>query len=150
MKLKKLAAVTVIAAALVVGTGAAAHADTAPPARDPVSVWHDNTGWHVRVTHRSLHDRTFAGAVHTSGEFVDVKGVKLERNDRLKVSADGHTITFRFNNYGAIDGFDFSTTNAPALKLGFLSDGRVVPARRIGIGADGHHPSHDPFVIKLA
>jgi hypothetical protein len=149
MKLKKLAAVGVMVAALVVGTGAAALADTAPPANDPVRVWQDDTGWHVRVTHRSLHDRTFAGAVHTSGELVDVQGVKLERNDHLQVSSDGHTITFRFNNYGAIDGFDFNTANAPALKFGFLSDGRVVPARRIGIGGDGQHPSHDPFVIKL-
>src|SRR5262249_49807496 len=98
---------------------------------------------------RSLHDRTFAGAVHTTGELVDVHGVKLEGNDHLKVSTDGHTITFRFNNYGAIDGFDFNTTDAPALKFGFLSDGRIVPPRRIAIGSDGHHPAHDPFVIKI-
>ena len=150
MKLKKLAAVGALAATLVVGVGAPAFADTAPPARDPVRVWHDANGWHVRVTHRTLHERTFSGAVHTSGEFVDVDRVKLEGSDTLKVSADKHTIAFRFHNYGAIDGFDFNTIDAPALKFGFLSDGRVVPPRLIGIGAAGRHPAHDPFVIKLS
>jgi hypothetical protein len=150
MNLKKVAITAVLAATMVFGAATAANADTAPPARDPVRVWHDATGWHVRVTHRSLHDRTFAGAVHTSGEFVDVDRFKLERNDMLKVSADKHTIVFRFNNYGAIDGFDFHTSDAPALKFGFLSDGRVIPPRLIGIGAAGRHPAHDPFVIKLS
>src|SRR5215468_5916495 len=38
------------------------------PAADPgVRVWHSATGWHVRVTHDSLHDRVFAGEILTSG-----------------------------------------------------------------------------------
>jgi hypothetical protein len=149
MNLKKLALSGVLAATMVFGAAATANADTAPPARDPVRVWHDASGWHVRVTHRSLHERTFSGAVRTSGEFVDVDRVKLERSDTLKVSADKHTIAFRFHNYGAIDGFNFNAIDAPSLKFGFLSDGRVVPPRYIGIGATGRHPAHDPFVIKL-
>ncbi|HET9727916.1 MAG TPA: hypothetical protein VFR41_00770, partial [Acidimicrobiia bacterium] len=114
----------------------------------PIRIWHDADGWHVRVRHPSLHDRVFAGAVRTAGTLIDVQRVHLEANDRLKLSTDGHTILFRFNNYGHTDGFDFNTQCAPSLKFGFLSNGVVVPPRYISIGATNHHPAHDPFVIK--
>jgi hypothetical protein len=131
------------------------HDDTWPlwadgkPALDPgVRIWHDTKGWHVRVTHASLHERTFAGVIRTRGELVDVTPVRLEGDDRIKVSADMHTLGFRFHNYGRIDGFDFKTHCAPGLSFGFLSDGKVVPPRFISIGAAGRHPARDPFTIR--
>jgi len=118
------------------------------PSRDPgVTVWHDAHGWHVRVTHNTLHDRVFSGEIRTTGELVDVHAVRLEGNDFLTVGPDRHTLRFRFNNYGGTDGFDFGTHCAPFLGLGFLSDGHVVPTARISIGATARHPAHDPFVI---
>ena len=168
MKLTKIAAVGVTAA-LMLGTGASAafatsststpsptcDPDTWPagaqgqPPRSPgVTVWHDDDGWHVRVTHNSIHDRVFAGEILTKGELVDVHAVKLEKNDILKVGPKQHGLVFRFNNYGGTDGFDFNTNCAPGLEFGFLSDGRIVPPKRIAIGHDAHHPAHDPFVIK--
>jgi hypothetical protein len=126
MNVKKMLAVGVLASTLVLGSGVAAVAATTTndtawpawtngrPAVDPgVRLWHDANGWHVRVTHASLHDRTFSGVVHTTGELVDVKAVRLEANDTLKVSADKHSIAFRFNNYGGIDGFDWETRARP-------------------------------------
>ncbi len=119
------------------------------PARDPgVRVFHDATGWHVRVTHNTLHDRVFSGEIATRGALVDVHAVRLEKNDYLKVGADHHTLVFRFNNYGGVDGFDFATHCAPALEFGFASDGHVLAPSRISIGAGGHSPAHDPFVIE--
>jgi hypothetical protein len=119
------------------------------PARDPgVTVWHDTNGWHVRVTHNTIHDRVFSGEISTTGALVDVNAVRLEKNDSLTVGSAQHTIRFRFDNYGGIDGFDFTTHCAPYLQFGFLSDGHVVPTTRINVGAAGHHPAHDPFVIR--
>lgn len=118
------------------------------PGRDPgVTVWHDAHGWHVRVTHNTLHDRVFSGEIRTTGTLVDVHAVRLESNDFLTVGPDGHTLLFRFNNHGGTDGFDFATHCAPFLGLGFLSDGHVVPTGRISVGATARHPADDPFVI---
>lgn len=119
------------------------------PARDPgVRVWHDTTGWHVRVTHDAVHDRVFSGEIVTTGTLIDVHAVRLERNDYLEVGTDKHTLLFRFNNYGGVDGFDFATHCAPFLEFGFASDGHVLPVGHVSIGAAGHSPAHDPFVIK--
>jgi hypothetical protein len=171
MKLKQLAALGLVAAMLVVAAAVPAHAATGPeevtapclpsdhdgrwplwtqgrPARDPgVRVWHDGTGWHVRVTHDALRDRVFSGAVRTRGAIVNVQSVRLERNDYVKVSDDKHTLLFRFHNYGGIDGFDFNTRCAPALQFGFLSNGVKVPTAKIAVGAAARHPATNPFVI---
>jgi hypothetical protein len=121
------------------------------PMRDPgVRVWHDSTGWHLRVTHNSLRDRTFSGEIVTSGEIVAVKNTHLERNDYVKLAPGKHGVAFRFNNYGGVDGFDFATHCAPSLAFGFLTDAHRVPTSRISIGADAHHPANNPFVIKRA
>ena len=119
------------------------------PGRSPgVTVWHDRTGWHVRVTHDSLHDRVFSGEIATTGELVGVRGYRLEKNDKLVVGPDKHVLEFRFNNYGHVDGFDFATACAPSLEFGFLTDAHRVPVSRIAVGAGAHHPARDPFVIK--
>ena len=57
----------------------------------------------------------------------NVHAVRLERGDHAQGrSPTGTRIAFRFNNYGGIDGFDFTTHCAPALGFGFLSDGHGV------------------------
>ena len=122
-------------------------ADGQPPRSPGVTVWHDADGWHVRVTHNSLHDRVFSGEIATTGQLENLKGVKLEKHDSVKLLAGGHAIVFRFDNFGHIDGFDFTTHCAPRLEFGFLTDGHRVPPSRIAIGAGRHHPAHDPFVI---
>jgi hypothetical protein len=119
------------------------------PAADPgVRVWHSSTGWHVRVTHESMKDRVFAGEILTSGRIVSATPVRLEKNDALVTGADKHGLLFRFNNYGGVDGFDFTTSCAPFLEFGFTSDARLVGPPRISIGVGGRHPAHDPFVIR--
>lgn len=174
MSVKKIAAVGVIAVALI-GAGATSafaaststttkpaastclpggHDDVWPlwtngqPGRDAgVSVWHDATGWHVRVTHATIHDRVFSGEIVTTGTLTDVNPVRLEKNDYLKVGLDRHALAFRFNNYGGVDGFNFTTHCAPLLEMGFATDGHIVATSRISIGTAGQHPDHNPFMI---
>ena len=70
-------------------------------------MWHDSSGWHIRVTHRTTNLKSFSGQLTTTGTFVNAKPVRLEKNDTFVVSADKHTVTFLFKNYGKIDGVNF-------------------------------------------
>jgi hypothetical protein len=169
----RLAAVAVMAAGVAGAGVSGAHAATAPatpsapsclpvdhdgpwpvwadglPAPDPgVRVWHSPTGWRVRVTHDAVHDRVFAGEIFTTGRIVSATPVRLEKNDAITVGPRKHGLLFRFNNYGGVDGFDFTTSCAPFLEFGFTSDAHLVGPSRISIGAGGRHPAHDPFVIR--
>jgi hypothetical protein len=112
-----------------------------------VYMWHDATGWHIRVTHRTDSLRTFSGQLITTGTFVNVVPVKLEAGDALAVSANHHTISFLFTNYGHIDGIDFMTHCAPSITFAFQSDGVTVGPQKITIGHAGLHPATDPFTI---
>ena len=110
-------------------------------------MWHDGLGWHIRVTHRHDARRVFSGTIQTAGRLVGVEPVRLEGHDRLKVSPDHHTITFRFGNYGAIDGLNFRTLCAPSIGFGFVSDGRTMPTDKITIGHSAANPATNPFSI---
>lgn len=125
-----------------------AWANGRPPSDPGVRVWHSADGWHVRVTHDSIHDRVFAGEILTSGQIASATPVKLEQNDAFRVGPRKHGLLFRFNNYGGVDGFDFTTSCAPFIEFGFTSDAHLVGPSRISIGAGGRHPAHDPFVIR--
>jgi hypothetical protein len=112
-----------------------------------VYMWHDGTGWHIRVTHRGVALRTFSGELVTAGRFVGVSSVRLEGHDSRSVSPDHHTITFRFENHGAIDGLNFRTHCAPSIAFTFLSDGQSLAPNEVTIGRSGTNPASDPFTI---
>jgi hypothetical protein len=112
-----------------------------------VYLWHDTSGWHLRVTHKTDDRVSFGGTIVTRGMFSDVEGVMLERGDQFEVSPDHHAITFRFMNYGHIDGLDFRTHCAPALEFSFQADGHQLPANRAVIGHEDRHPDTDPFPV---
>ena len=122
-------------------------ANVDPKTAAGVYMWHDGTGWHIRVTHRTDARRVFAGRVVTSGRFVGVSSVRLEGHDSRAVSADHHTVTFRFENHGAIDGLNFRTRCAPSMTFSFTSDGTVLAATKVTIGHAGSNPAADPFTI---
>ena len=59
-----------------------------------------------------------------------VVGAARRATTRVSVSPDHHTITFRFENYGAIDGLNFRTLCAPSIAFTFLSDGQLAGAEQ--------------------
>jgi hypothetical protein len=171
-RFRRLTAVTAVGLALVSGSvvvAAGVSATTAPTcatADDPwpawtqgqpaginpltaagVYMWHDGTGWHIRVTHRTDSLRTFSGQMISSGTFVNVTSAKLEAGDAFAVSPNHHTVSFLFTNYGHVDGLDFMTHCAPSITFAFQSDGVTVPPHKITIGHNGLHPATDPFTI---
>ena len=110
-------------------------------------MWHDGSGWHVRVTHKKTNLKSFSGQITTPGTFGTAKPVRLEKADYSAVSADRHSMTFLFKNHGYIDGVDFRTRCAPSLTFAFQSDGKATPKSRIVIGRNSVHPRHNPFTI---
>jgi hypothetical protein len=112
-----------------------------------VYMWHDNDGWHIRVTHATDDKSTFSGFIVTTGHLVDVQAIALEKNDSLNVGAGGHSVTFRFENYGHIDGLDFHTRCAPSITFGFARADHRLPADRVFVGDHKTNPARDPFRI---
>jgi len=113
-----------------------------------VYLWHDGSGWHLRVTHQNDTHQTYSGVLTTTGLFSDVDAVKLEHNDSLVIGPDRHTIAFHFNNYGGIDGFDFRTHCAEGIHFGLWADGTQLPASDVFQGQAGQHPATVPFDVR--
>ena len=111
-------------------------------------LWHDASGWHLRVTHENDHHQVWSGVLTSTGTFSDLDAVKLEKNDYVTLSADRHALYFRFNNYGGIDGFDFRTHCAPSIHFDLRADGAVVNPTEVIIGHGDHSPAQVPFAIE--
>ena len=109
-------------------------------------LWHDATGWHLRVTHVGTGLVTFSGTIRANTP-LHVKGFALETGDTFTVSADGLSVSYRFHNHGRLDGLDFTTECATRLGFGGRMNGVLLPVRRIWIGHYGRHPLQNPFVI---
>jgi hypothetical protein len=109
-------------------------------------LWHNATGWHLRVTHVSSRRLVFSGRI-VSDRPLSVSGYKRESGDRFVLSDDKLTITYRFANHGRIDGLDFRTACASRLWFKGSMAGVKLPVGRIWVGRAGHHPLQNPFVI---
>lgn len=109
-------------------------------------LWHDSNGWHLRVTHPGSYGVVFTGTIHASAA-LDGVPIKLEPSDSFTLSADHKTITYRFVNYGWIDGLDFKTSCARALTVRGSMSGHKLPVGRIWLGHYGRHPLSNPFVV---
>ena len=106
-------------------------------------VWHDSSGWYLRVTRQADDRLAFSGRI-TSSAPLDAGPVKLEANDHVAVGPNRNTITFRFENYGAVDGIDFTTACAQRLTFEFEMGGHRTPVSRIWLGAMNRQPLEDP------
>ena len=109
-------------------------------------LWHDATGWHLRVTHVGTGLVTFSGTIRANKP-LHVKGFALETGDTFTVSADHLSVSYRFHNHGRLDGLDFTTECATRLGVSGRMNGALLPIRRIWIGHYGRHPLQNPFVI---
>jgi len=109
-------------------------------------LWHDATGWHLRVTHVGTAGVVFSGTIRANHK-LHVTGYRLETGDKFTVSADGLSVSYRFVNHGRIDGLNFTTECATRLGISGRMSGALLPIRRIWIGHLGRHPLQNPFVI---
>jgi hypothetical protein len=113
-----------------------------------VYMWHDADGWHLRVTHRQDDKAVFRGQIVTRGTVRDVHAVRDEAGDKVRTGGKAHVIRFSFANHGQVDGLDFHTTCAPALRLELGAGGKHLPASRVFLGHAAVHPDSNPYTIR--
>lgn len=109
-------------------------------------IWHDSKGWHIRVTHRGSNKVVFTGKIVSSSPLT-VTPARLEKSDTWSLSADGLTLTYKFNNYGHVDGLDFKTDCAARLSFRGSMNGVKLHTNRIWVGEHGRHPLSNRFVV---
>ncbi len=109
-------------------------------------IWHDSTGWHLRVTHPGSKKVVFTGRIAASAALT-VTPFRLEKGDTITLSADKKSLTYKFYNYGYLDGIDFKTACAHRLAFGGSMAGHKLPVSRIWLGHRHRHPLENPFVV---
>ena len=110
-------------------------------------LWHDSKGWHLRVTHPGKKGVVFSGKIVSDAPLTEAP-VKLEPQDVVTLSADKKTITYRFVNYGYIDGFDFRASCSDRLVVTSRMAGLKLPDWRVRLGLHSRHPLENPFVLR--
>jgi len=110
-------------------------------------LWHNATGFHLRVTHPGHQRVVFTGQI-TSSSAMSVTPFKLEKGDIARLSADHKTLLFVFSDYGYVDGVNFHTDCAATLAVSHLNLGnKALPAHNVYLGEHKAHPSRVPFVL---
>jgi hypothetical protein len=113
-------------------------------------LWHDATGFHLALTHRGDRRDVFTGTIQANAAMA-MRPVRLEGRDAVALSADRHTLYFRFYDYGHVDAVDFVTDCASRLVVGNLRmDGLALPTDRVYLGAARAHPARVPFTLSPA
>jgi len=110
-----------------------------------VYMWHDDGGWHVRVTTRDA-ERVFSGTITTPGE-IAAERVLDERGDRVAVSPD-------ITSFGSVS--ELRPGGRRRLRDSVCAPPQRERARRRTRAADEprvpwpqrHHPTSVPFVIE--
>ena len=118
------------------------------------AVWQDEEGWHIRTMTKE-YEHHFRGVIEVrGGEFVQVKGYKLEhrgpQRDLFIEGPEHHVINFDFSTKGSVDGLDFRVKGKEPMLSFTLTIGEKGPKfepGRIFIGKMGAHPSSNPFEI---
>jgi hypothetical protein len=123
-------------------------------ARGRTYVWHDADGWHLRSTDATPGPHHYAGTITPSAgaALVDIRGVRLDPQDRFVVEPDG--LHYSFTTHEGVDGVDFRVTGChrspESLTFALRKDGHGDDPQLIDIGDKGKHPDTDPFTVRRA
>jgi hypothetical protein len=146
-----------------VATGTAALTVTLPPWTGPASgggakvhefqstgfyIGEVGDAWRIAATHENDHHYVFSGTITlNAGSFSNVSGFHLETADTYSFS--GGVITFKFNDWGLLDGLYFMTPpNATSITFTLSINGVPASASQIFLGpTDTHPPTGSPFTI---
>ena len=167
-----LSATTALAGASMLGGAGAANAATTASAQHPgcktgvlpvdvvgspgvkaqsalgVYLWHGKTGYALRVTHPGKQKVTFTGTITVTRKISAVRKFRLEKADLLKVGPHRHTLTFRFTNYGYLDGISFAADCSKDVKVTLKVDGKQATPNQVFLGKNRVQPTSVPFRIE--
>jgi hypothetical protein len=113
-----------------------------------VYLWHGSNGYSLRATHAGTRKVVLAGRLSASNGFSNVTKVRLEKADNVTLSADHKTMTFRFTNYGYIDGINFAANCSKLMRVKIRINDAVASPRQIKLGKRRANPTSNPFTIE--
>ncbi|MBK5307580.1 MAG: hypothetical protein JJD92_12895 [Frankiaceae bacterium] len=113
-----------------------------------VYLWHTGSGYSLRATHPGTRKVVISGRLTASAGFSRVTKVRFERTDSLTLSADHKTMTFRFTNYGYIDGINFAANCSKLMRVKIRINDAVASPRQIKLGKRRANPTSNPFAIE--
>jgi hypothetical protein len=113
-----------------------------------VYLWHGSNGYSLRATHPGSHKVVFSGRLTASRSFSHVTKVAFERADALQLSSDHKTLTFRFTNYGHIDGINLSADCSALVRVKIRINDALASPRQIKLGKHRSNPTSNPFTIQ--
>lgn len=116
---------------------------------DRMYLWGDDNGrFNVRVTSDRPNTR-ITGVIHAwGGTFTDVRLVRREAGDWVRLSRDGRHLFYNFQVSRLLDGFDFMT-DASSITASFLVNGTRAQPRQINLGRRGVAPLANPFSLGI-
>jgi hypothetical protein len=112
-------------------------------------IWEDGGEFKLRTTTRQMLNR-FSGAIYAvNGTFSDVRMIRRDPGDFVKISRDKKRIFFSFLTKKGVDGLNFKT-DAKRLAFGLRINRRSAAKNlEIFLGTEGKHPLHNPFMLFL-
>jgi hypothetical protein len=173
-RIATIGATTALVGTSLLSTAGVASAATTPPAEPtgcstgelPVSVvgadgvkaqaalgvylWHGKTGYALRVTHPGMAKVVFSGSVTVTNRITAVHRVKLEKADTVVVGPQRHTLSFRFTNFGYLDGVNFAAACSQDVKVTLLINKVAATPAQVFLGKDKTNPTSVPFTIERA
>jgi hypothetical protein len=115
-----------------------------------VYLWHGKNGYALRVTHPGKQKVVFTGSITVTNAIHGVRRIRLEKADHFVVGPHRHTLSFRFTNYGYIDGIDFTAACSKDVKLTLKIDKVAATPDQVFLGKNKVHPTSVPFTIERA
>lgn len=113
-----------------------------------VYLWHGSNGYSLRATHPGNKRVVFTGRLTASNSFSHVTPVRFEKSDSYALSSDRKTLTFRFANYGYIDGLNFAADCSRLIRVKIKLDNVDATPRQIKLGKHRSNPTSSPFTIE--
>jgi hypothetical protein len=113
-----------------------------------VYLWHGSNGYSLRATHPGHDKVVISGRLSASNGFSHITRVAFEKADWLKVSSDRKQLTFRFTNYGYIDGINLAADCSRLIRVNIQINGAAASPRQVKLGAHRSNPTSNPFTIE--
>jgi hypothetical protein len=113
-----------------------------------VYLWHGRSGYALRVTHPGHQKVTFTGTITVTNRITAIRKFRLEKADSLKVGPQRHTLTFRFTNYGYLDGISFAAGCSKDVTVSLRIDGKQATPSQVFLGKARVSPTSVPFRIE--
>jgi hypothetical protein len=113
-----------------------------------VYLWHGSNGYSLRATHPGNKKVVFTGRLTASNSFSHVTPVRFEKADSYALSTDHKTLTFRFTNYGYIDGLNFAADCSRLIRVKLAVNGAQATPRQVKLGKSKSNPTSTPFTIE--